>query len=170
MQQKCPFTAYLKGFVNTQSPRHLKGFPFLSKLSLISFPIKDGKFGKTRAKVPGKSNLECWQNCPWFSIVFHCSFFGFSLVFLWFSLFFLIFSLILLWFSIIFMCCSLLVIFFSLVFIGFIWFIFGFHVFSLVFICLWVGFLCFLWLSSVFLLLFIGFHCWPWQTLLKKYV
>jgi len=51
MQQKCPFTAYLKGFVNTQSPRHLKGFLFLSKLSLISFPIKDGKFGKTRAKV-----------------------------------------------------------------------------------------------------------------------
>ena len=143
MQQKCPFTAYLKGFVNTQSPRHLKGFPFLSKLSLISFPIKDGKFGKTRAKVPGKSNLECWQNCPWFSIVFHCSFFGFSLVFLWFSLFFLIFSLILLWFSIIFMCCSLLVIFFhwfslvlfglSLVFMSFRWFSFVFESVSYVF-------------------------------------
>ena len=50
-QQKCPFTAYLQGFVNTQSPRYLKtGFLFLSKLSLISFPIEDGKLEKTGGK------------------------------------------------------------------------------------------------------------------------
>ena len=53
MQQKLQFTSCLQGFVNTQSPRHLKtGFLFLSKLSLISFPIKDGKLEKTRAKSP----------------------------------------------------------------------------------------------------------------------
>ena len=55
MQRKLQFTAYLQGFVNTQSPRHLKtGFPFLSKLSLISFPIKDGKLEKQVQKVPGQ--------------------------------------------------------------------------------------------------------------------
>jgi hypothetical protein len=89
MQEKMQFTAYLRGFTNTQPPRHLKGFLFLSKLSLISFPIEDGKLKKNGAKSTcQKSNLECWQNCLWFSIVFHCSFFGFSLVFLWFSLVF----------------------------------------------------------------------------------
>jgi hypothetical protein len=54
-QQKCPFTAYLQGFVNAQSARHLKtGFLFSFKMSLISFPMKDGKPKKKGAKVPGK--------------------------------------------------------------------------------------------------------------------
>ena len=54
MQEKMQFTAYLRGFTNTQPPRHLKGFLFLSKLSLISFPIEDGKLKKTGPKVPAK--------------------------------------------------------------------------------------------------------------------
>jgi len=91
-QQKCPFTAYLQGFVNAQSARNLKtGFLFSFKMSLISFPIKDGKPNKKRGqKSLAKSDLECWQNCLWLSIVFHCSFFGFSLalVLIVFSLFF----------------------------------------------------------------------------------
>ena len=53
MQEKMQFTAYLQGFVNIQDPRHLKtGIIFSFKMSLISFPIEDGKLEKTGAKSP----------------------------------------------------------------------------------------------------------------------
>ena len=125
MQRKLHFTAYLQGLVKTQSPRHLKtGFLFFKIIS-YSFPHYRRKTRKNSGKKSlQKNNLECWQNCLWFSIVFHCSFFGFSLVFLWFS--------------IIFMGCSLLVI---VVFLGFLWFCCRF---SVVFMFFFVGFhLCF---------------------------
>ena len=52
MQEKMQFTAYLRGFVNIQDPRHLKaGIIFSFNMSLISFPI-DRKLEKTGAKNP----------------------------------------------------------------------------------------------------------------------
>ena len=72
-----------------------------------------------------QKKIGCWHNCLWFSIVFHCSFFGCPLVFLWFSLVFLICSKVFLCFSIIFTCCSLLIISFVH------WFSFVFCCFSL---------------------------------------
>ena len=52
MQPKVQFTAYLQGFMNPLSQRRLKTVFFPSKLSLISFPIEDGKLEKTGAKSP----------------------------------------------------------------------------------------------------------------------
>ena len=55
MQEKMQFIAYLRGFVNIQDPRHLKTGFFSFKISLISFPIKDGKLEKKQGpKVTGK--------------------------------------------------------------------------------------------------------------------
>jgi hypothetical protein len=51
------FTAYLRGFVNIQDPRHLKQASFFpSKCLLFLFTIEDGKFEKTGAKNPAKKN------------------------------------------------------------------------------------------------------------------
>ena len=73
------FTAYLRGFVNIQDPRHLKQASFFpSKCLLFLFTIEDGKFEKTGAKNPAKK-IGCWHNCLWFSIVF-------SLFLLWLSI------------------------------------------------------------------------------------
>jgi hypothetical protein len=53
MHEKMQFTAYLQGFVNIQDPRHLKTVIIFSfKMSLISFPIEDGKLKKIGAKSP----------------------------------------------------------------------------------------------------------------------
>ena len=52
MQPKVQFTAYLQGFMNPLSQRRLKTVFFPSNLSLISFPIEDGKLEKTGAKSP----------------------------------------------------------------------------------------------------------------------
>ena len=54
MQETMQFTAYLRGFTNTQPPRHLKGFLFLSKLSLFLSPLKMENSKKTGPKVPAK--------------------------------------------------------------------------------------------------------------------
>ena len=88
MQETMQFTAYLRGFTNTQPPRHLKGSFFFQNCLLFLSPLKMETQKKRGQSTCQKSNLECWQNCLWFSIVFHCSFFGFSLVFLWFSVVF----------------------------------------------------------------------------------
>ena len=163
MQETMQFTAYLRGFTNTQPPRHLKGFLFLSKLSLISFPIEDGKLKKNGAKSTcQKSNLECWQNCLWFSIVFHCSFFGFSLVFCdfhWFFLdLFIYFSLVLNNVHVLFFAyhcfCSLVFIGFSCVFVWLSFFLFLFICFSTVpLVFVWL----FFWIFFIVQLFFFGF-------------
>ena len=96
MQWKLHFTAYLQGFVNIQSPKHQKtnSFCFL-KIVCFFFPHWKWKTRKKRGKKsPAKSNLECWGSYLWFSIVIHCSFFGFSLFFLWFLI---VFSSVSLW-------------------------------------------------------------------------
>ena len=100
-------------------------------------------------KSPAKSNLECWQNCLRFSVVFHCSFFSFSMVLIvFFTSFFFDISLVLNNLHALFFACHC---FLSLVFDsrGF-WFSFScsFDFLSCSFVFLW--FFCgFLWLSLV---------------------
>ena len=156
MQPKVQFTAYLQGFMNPLSQRRLKTVFFPSKLSLLSFPIEDENLEKTGTKnLWQKVTLECWQNCLWLSIVFHC----FSLFLLWFFIgfcgshwFFLDVFIDFLWFSINFMCCSLLLIvfvyWFSLVFLVF---FFGFRVLFVGFHLLFNDFFGFLHHSLMFL-------------------
>ena len=156
MQPKVQFTAYLQGFMNPLSQRRLKTVFFPSKLSLLSFPIEDETLEKTGTEnLWQKVTLECWQNCLWLSIVFHC----FSLFLLWFFIgfcgshwFFLDVFIDFLWFSINFMCCSLLLIvfvyWFSLVFLVF---FFGFRVLFVGFHLLFNDFFGFLHHSLMFL-------------------
>ena len=156
MQPKVQFTAYLQGFMNPLSPRRLKTVCFFFKIVSYFFPHWRWKPRKNRGqKSLLKSNLECWQNCLWFSIVFHC----FSLFLLWFFIgfcgshwFFLDVFIDFLWFSINFMCCSLLLIvfvyWFSLVFLVF---FFGFRVLFVGFHLLFNDFFGFLYHSLMFL-------------------
>ena len=74
---KVQFTAYLQGFMNPLSPRRLKTACFFFKIVSYFFPHWRWKPRKNRGqKSLLKSNLECWQNCLWFSC--------FSLFLLWF--------------------------------------------------------------------------------------
>ena len=77
-----------------------------------------------------KGNLECWQNCLGFSIVFHCSFFGFHC----FSLDLFIDVSLLRKKSCVVLCLSLFL------FIGFLW----------CFCCFSLVFMFFHWFSMVF--------------------
>ena len=61
---------------------------FLQNVSYFCSPLKMENSKKQEQKTLQKK-IGCWHNCLWFSIVFHCSFFGCPLVFLWFSLVFL---------------------------------------------------------------------------------
>ena len=72
MQEQMQFTAYLRGLVNIQDPRHLKtGIIFCFKIVSYFFPNWRWKTRKNRCqKSLLKSNLECWQICLWFSIEF----------------------------------------------------------------------------------------------------
>ena len=55
MQEKMQFTAYLRGFVNKQHPRHLKaGIIFPSKCFLFLSPLKMENSKEPGPKVPAK--------------------------------------------------------------------------------------------------------------------
>ena len=111
----CIFTGFCE---HTGSKAPHDRFPFsLQNCFLFFSPVKMKTSKKQRPNITKKTNLEWWQNCLWFSIdsiVFHCSFFGFSVVLVGFSLICSYFF----WFKIIssvVLCLSLLL------FIGFHW-------------------------------------------------